>query len=79
LHSGDLAGSQGARPSSRFGRSGVLGGVVEGDLLQGGLGELLAAVKDGLDAVIPIGALARYDRPAPALTGYDQLLSRSIR
>jgi transposase len=24
--------------------------------------------------VIPIGALARYDRPAPALTGYDQLL-----
>jgi hypothetical protein len=29
--------------------------------------------------VIPIGALARYDRPAPALTGYDQLLSRSIR
>jgi transposase len=29
--------------------------------------------------VIPIGALARYDRPAPALAGYDQLLSRSIR
>jgi transposase len=29
--------------------------------------------------VIPIGALARYDRPAPALTGYDQLLSRSTR
>jgi hypothetical protein len=29
--------------------------------------------------VIPIGALARYDRPAPALTGYDQLLTRSIR
>jgi transposase len=28
--------------------------------------------------VIPIGALARYDRPAPALAGYDQLLSRSI-
>jgi hypothetical protein len=27
--------------------------------------------------VIPIGALARYDRPAPALTAYDQLLSRS--
>jgi transposase len=26
-------------------------------------------------AVIPIGALARYDRPAPALAGYDQLLS----
>jgi Mu transposase, C-terminal domain len=28
--------------------------------------------------VIPIGALARYDRPAPTLAGYDQLLSRSI-
>ncbi len=29
--------------------------------------------------VISIGALARYDRPAPALTGYDQLLTRSTR
>jgi len=28
--------------------------------------------------VIPIGALARYERPAPALASYDQLLSRSI-
>ena len=28
--------------------------------------------------VIPIGALARYDRPAPRLDGYDQLLSRDI-
>jgi transposase len=28
--------------------------------------------------VIPIGALARYDRPAPTLSTYDQLLSRSI-
>jgi hypothetical protein len=28
--------------------------------------------------VIPIAALARYDRPAPALAGYDQLLTRSI-
>ena len=27
--------------------------------------------------VIPIGALARYDRPAPALDAYDQLLTRS--
>ena len=25
-------------------------------------------------AVIPIGALARYDRPAPALGGYDVLV-----
>jgi transposase len=30
-----------------------------------------------LAPVIPIGALARYDRPAPALDGYDQLLTRS--
>jgi len=28
--------------------------------------------------VIPIAALARYDRPAPALASYDQLLTRSI-
>jgi transposase len=28
--------------------------------------------------VIPIGALARYDRAAPTLTGYDELLTRSI-
>jgi transposase len=27
--------------------------------------------------VIPIGSLARYDRPAPALTAYDELLTRS--
>ena len=30
-------------------------------------------------AVIPIGALARYDRPAPSLTAYDQLLTGSTR
>jgi transposase len=29
--------------------------------------------------VIPIGALARYDRPAPDLAGYDQLLSEVSR
>ena len=28
--------------------------------------------------VIPLGALARYDRPAPALDAYDQLLTRTI-
>ena len=28
--------------------------------------------------VIPIGALARYDRPAPALDAYDELLTRTI-
>ncbi len=27
--------------------------------------------------VVPIGALTRYDRPAPTLTDYDQLLTRS--
>jgi transposase len=30
-------------------------------------------------AVIPIGALGRYDRSAPTLVGYDQLLSRGSR
>ncbi len=29
---------------------------------------------ESLAPVIPIGALARYDRPAPTLTGYDDLL-----
>jgi hypothetical protein len=28
--------------------------------------------------VIPLGALARYDRPAPALDAYDELLGRTI-
>ena len=28
-------------------------------------------------AVIPIGALTRYDRPAPTLSGYDELLTGS--
>jgi hypothetical protein len=32
-----------------------------------------------LATVIPIGALARYDRPAPALDGYDQLLPGRTR
>ncbi len=27
-------------------------------------------------AVVPIGELDRYDRPAPSLLGYDDLLSR---
>ena len=27
--------------------------------------------------VIPIGTLARYDRPAPTLAGYDELLTGS--
>ena len=29
-------------------------------------------------AVVPIGALARYDRPAPALVGYDELLCEGV-
>ncbi|HZD24068.1 MAG TPA: IS21 family transposase, partial [Acidimicrobiia bacterium] len=29
--------------------------------------------------VIPIGALARYDRPAPSVTVYDQLLTGETR
>jgi len=28
-------------------------------------------------AVVPIGALSRYDRPTPSLSDYDQLLTRS--
>jgi hypothetical protein len=28
--------------------------------------------------VIPIGSLARYDRPAPALDAYEELLIRTI-
>jgi hypothetical protein len=31
--------------------------------------------EDRLAPVIPIGALARYDRPAPSLAGYDDLLA----
>ena len=37
------------------------------------------AVGGQVAPVIPIGALARYDRPAPALTAYDQLLTRTTR
>ncbi|MGH3635477.1 MAG: IS21 family transposase [Pseudonocardiaceae bacterium] len=33
--------------------------------------------QDRLAPVVGLGELARYDRPAPTLTGYDQLLSRS--
>jgi hypothetical protein len=30
-----------------------------------------------LAPVVPIGALARYDRPTPSLTAYDALLTGS--
>ena len=29
-------------------------------------------------SVIPIGSLARYDRPAPAVDAYEELLTRTI-
>jgi len=29
-------------------------------------------------AAIEIGALARYERPLPVMTGYDQLLSSAL-
>ena len=32
---------------------------------------------DHLAPVVPIGALTRYDRPAPRLDAYDQLLTGS--
>lgn len=35
------------------------------------------ATGDQVTPVIPIGSLARYDRPAPTLTAYDQLLTGS--
>jgi hypothetical protein len=31
-----------------------------------------------LAPVIPIGALSRYDRPAPTLSGYDDLLTTDL-
>jgi len=31
------------------------------------------------DVVVPIGALARFDRPAPAIDHYDQLLKRTAQ
>jgi hypothetical protein len=34
------------------------------------------AAGEHVAAVIPIGTLARYDRPAPTLAAYDQLLTR---
>lgn len=36
-----------------------------------------AAGDPGAAVVIPLPGLARYDRPAPVLTDYDQLLSGS--
>jgi len=37
-----------------------------------------AAHIDGVAQVIAIGSLARYDRPAPSLTDYDQLLTATL-
>jgi hypothetical protein len=36
--------------------------------------EARRAVTRGDGVVVPIGALDRYDRPVPALAGYDELL-----
>ena len=42
---------------------------------QGVIIEARRLADDRLTPVVPIGELARYDRPALALTGYDELLS----
>jgi hypothetical protein len=36
-------------------------------------------IDDRLAPLVPIGELARYDRPAPTLTGYDELLTDTGR
>ena len=37
--------------------------------------EARCAATNQVAPVVPIGALARYDRPAPTLSGYDDLLN----
>ena len=39
--------------------------------------EARRATGDRTATVVPIGALARYDRPAPAIEHYDQLLEEA--
>jgi transposase len=46
-------------------------GVVDPDVV---IVEARRAANDHTAAVVPIGALARYDRPAPTIDHYDQLL-----
>lgn len=41
--------------------------------------EARRAATQHIAPVVPIGALARYDRPAPTLTGYDDLLTTTAR
>jgi hypothetical protein len=36
-----------------------------------------STISDDQEAAVPIGAWARYDRPAPTLNGYDALLTGS--
>ena len=36
--------------------------------------EARRAATNHVAPVVPIGAFTRYDRPAPSLTGYDDLL-----
>lgn len=40
--------------------------------------EARRAAEGAPSTVVPIGALARYDRPAPALGGYDELLTPGV-
>ena len=46
-------------------------GVVDADIV---IVEARRAAADHIAAVVPIGALARYDRPLPTIAHYDQLL-----
>ena len=39
--------------------------------------EARRVAEDRPAVVVPIGALARYDRPAPAISHYDQLLEEA--
>ena len=57
----------------------AMGRAVEAGILdpQAVLIDARRRAEDRLAPVIPIGALARYDRPAPSLTGYDDLLTGS--
>jgi hypothetical protein len=49
----------------------------EGAMTSGPVVEHLDPVEDlrrQFGAVVPIGALARFDRPLPSIAGYDELL-----
>jgi len=55
-------------------------GVSRGQLIIGVQAVLIDARRQAgrqVAPVIPIGSLARYDRPAPALDAYEELLTRT--